>query len=64
MTTTYHPTRAEMGAIAAKSELEVVRCKLPCAHTPIRRAAVLLISGQTVVRRMVRCKLCAKNNPL
>jgi len=58
---TYHNHRSEMTIIALTSGLEVIRTKLFCAHRRGTRQAILLVNGDNIVRRMIRCKVCKKN---
>ena len=38
---------------------EMVRCRLHCKHIKATRVAILILNGNKVVDRFVRCKTCA-----
>ncbi len=56
----FFPTRSEMTQFAKDSTLEMIRCKQSCNHVPgAYRPAILLVNEhETIVARLVRCKVC------
>lgn len=56
----YFKTRSEMTLFAQNSGLEIIRCRQNCHHVPQGlRPAILLVKNQTIVKRLIRCKVCS-----
>lgn len=54
----YFAQKGQMTAYARQSGLEIIRCKQPCGHVGTGRPAILLVKGNVIVNRLVRCKVC------
>ena len=50
--------KSEMTRYAVNSGLEMIRCKQPCKHVAVGRPAILLVNGNAIEKRLIRCKVC------